>query len=104
MSNPTDRLKVYVLLDGMNMYTPEEKARIKWACRRGMLELDVVIMPFFEECFDDLTDQEQQEFVSLLECDDPDLFTWIMGHGRSEHLGHAKLVDRIVAHNLSKVR
>ncbi|MDW1957050.1 succinate dehydrogenase assembly factor 2 family protein, partial [Vibrio sp. Vb0562] len=22
------------------MYTPEEKARIKWACRRGMLELD----------------------------------------------------------------
>ncbi|MDW3060480.1 succinate dehydrogenase assembly factor 2 family protein, partial [Vibrio sp. 1978] len=23
------------------MYTPEEKARIKWACRRGMLELDV---------------------------------------------------------------
>ncbi|MDW1501747.1 succinate dehydrogenase assembly factor 2, partial [Vibrio sp. YT-19(2023)] len=27
------------------MYTPEEKARIKWACRRGMLELDVVIMP-----------------------------------------------------------
>ncbi|MDW2105670.1 succinate dehydrogenase assembly factor 2 family protein, partial [Vibrio sp. 1580] len=26
------------------MYTPEEKARIKWACRRGMLELDVVIM------------------------------------------------------------
>ena len=31
------------------MYTAEEKARIKWACRRGMLELDVVIMPFFEE-------------------------------------------------------
>ena len=33
------------------------------------------------------------------------LFTsWIMGHGRSEHLGHAKIVDRIIAHNLSKVR
>lgn len=28
------------------MYTAEQKARIKWACRRGMLELDVVIMPF----------------------------------------------------------
>ncbi|MFV0574992.1 MAG: succinate dehydrogenase assembly factor 2 [Vibrio sp.] len=86
------------------MYTPEEKARIKWACRRGMLELDVVIMPFFEECFDDLSEQEQQQFVSLLECDDPDLFMWVMGQGRSEHLGHAKLVDKIVAHNLSKVR
>ncbi|MCV5902066.1 succinate dehydrogenase assembly factor 2, partial [Escherichia coli] len=43
------------------MYTPEEKARIKWACRRGMLELDVVIMPFFEECFDALNEQEQRD-------------------------------------------
>ena len=51
------------------MYTTEEKARIKWACRRGMLELDVVIMPFFEECFEELKDNEQRDFVSLLECD-----------------------------------
>ena len=86
------------------MYTAEEKARIKWACRRGMLELDVVIMPFFEECFDALKDNEQQDFVSLLECDDPDLFTWIMGHGRSESRGQAVMVAKIVAHNLSKVR
>jgi len=27
-----------------------------------------------------------------------------MGHGRSENLGHAAIVDQIVAHNLSKVR
>ena len=86
------------------MYTAEQKARIKWGCRRGMLELDVVIMPFFEECFDSLQEQEQREFVSLLECDDPDLFTWVMGHGRSENLGHASMVDKIVAQNLSKVR
>ncbi len=69
-----------------------------------MLELDVVIMPFFEECFEQLPFEQQQNFVSLLECDDPDLFTWIMGHGRSEHAGHANMVDKIVAHNLSKVR
>lgn len=30
------------------MYTTEEKARIRWACRRGMLELDVVVMPFLK--------------------------------------------------------
>ena len=86
------------------MYTTEEKARIKWACRRGMLELDVVIMPFFEECFEGLSDDEQQDFVALLECDDPDLFTWIMGHGRSETLKHASMIDKVVAHNLRKVR
>ncbi|GLO59898.1 hypothetical protein MACH09_04060 [Vibrio sp. MACH09] len=86
------------------MYSKEDKARIKWACRRGMLELDVVIMPFFEECFDDLTEMEQQDFVALLECDDPDLFMWVMQHGRSKESNLAEMVDKIVAHNLSKVR
>ncbi|KUJ00288.1 FAD assembly factor SdhE [Vibrio sp. MEBiC08052] len=86
------------------MYTDEEKARIKWACRRGMLELDVVIMSFFEECFDQLSESDQQDFVSLLESDDPDLFSWLMGHKRSENLSHASMVDKIVAYNLGKVR
>ncbi|MEJ2764043.1 succinate dehydrogenase assembly factor 2 [Photobacterium sp. MCCC 1A19761] len=86
------------------MLSAEEKARVKWACRRGMLELDVIIMPFFEECFDELNEQEQQDFISLLRCDDPDLFTWVMSHGRSDNPAHAAMVDRIVAHNNSKLR
>ena len=36
------------------MLTPSEKSRLKWACRRGMLELDVIFMPFFEHEFDGL--------------------------------------------------
>lgn len=86
------------------MFTPEEKARIKWACRRGMLELDVVIMPFYEECFESLSEQEQKDFVALLECDDPDLFNWVMQHGRSEDEKLAAMIDKIVAHNRSKLR
>ena len=86
------------------MYSVKEKARIKWACRRGMLELDVVIMPFFEDCFTDLSIKEQQNFVALLECADPDLFAWLMGHRRSEDNNHAAMVDKIVAHNQSKIR
>jgi len=86
------------------MYKPEEKARIKWACRRGMLELDVVIMPFFDECFDLLSEAEQEDFVALLQCDDPDLFNWLMRHGRSENLKLANMIDKIVAHNRSKLR
>lgn len=86
------------------MYKPEEKARIKWACRRGMLELDVVIMPFYEECFDSLSEVEQGDFVALLECDDPDLFNWVMQHGRSEEENLANMIDKIVAHNRSKLR
>ncbi|WP_305841430.1 FAD assembly factor SdhE [Photobacterium leiognathi] len=86
------------------MLSAEDKARVKWACRRGMLELDVIIMPFFEERFEGLSEQQQQDFINLLTCDDPDLFTWMMQHGRSDNEAYANMVDMIVAHNNSKLR
>ncbi|AZH07738.1 FAD assembly factor SdhE [Proteus mirabilis] len=62
----------------------ENKARINWACRRGMRELDISIMPFFENEYDTLTDDDKRLFVRLLECADPDLFNWLMNHGRPD--------------------
>ncbi len=56
------------------------KARLKWACRRGMLELDVLFIPFVEEAYDDLTAKEQRTFERLLTEQDPDLFAWFLGH------------------------
>ncbi|CUU25119.1 hypothetical protein EM595_2888 [Duffyella gerundensis] len=58
-----------------------EKSRIHWACRRGMLELDISIMPFFEYEYDSLNDEDKQLFIRLLKSDDPDLFNWMMNHG-----------------------
>jgi antitoxin CptB len=43
------------------------KARIHWACRRGMRELDISIMPFFEYEYDSLSDDDKRLFVRLLE-------------------------------------
>lgn len=62
------------------MLNPSEKSCLKWACRRGMLELDVIFMPFFEHEFDGLGEAEQRTFIRLLECEDPELFRWCMGH------------------------
>ncbi len=36
------------------------KARIHWACRRGMRELDISIMPFFEHEVRQLSDDEKR--------------------------------------------
>ena len=38
------------------------KARLKWACRRGMLELDVLFIPFVDEAYDDLPATQQRIF------------------------------------------
>lgn len=75
------------------------KARIKWACRRGMLELDVLFMPFVDHAFDALNDQDKAVFQRLLEADDPDLFAWFMGHEpcQDPELAHmvALILDRV---------
>jgi len=56
------------------------KAKLKWACRRGMLELDVLFIPFVDDAYDDLSLAQQVTFERLLTCQDPELFAWFMGH------------------------
>jgi antitoxin CptB len=65
---------------GVTMFEAKRVARLKWACRRGMLELDVLFLPFVEQGFDALNFAQQETFERLLTCDDPDLFAWFMGH------------------------
>ena len=43
-----------------------------------MRELDKMIMPFYQEYFDSLTDVQQQTFVEMLSYTDPELFRWFM--------------------------
>ena len=46
------------------------RLRIEWDCRRGMLELDKIIMPFYKEHFDGLTEQQKDIFIRLLSATD----------------------------------
>ncbi|WON77947.1 FAD assembly factor SdhE [Serratia sp. UGAL515B_01] len=78
------------------------KARIHWACRRGMRELDISIMPFFEHEYDTLSDEEKNVFIRLLECDDPDLFNWLMNHGSPQDKELQKMVSLIQTRNKAR--
>ena len=72
------------------------KPKLRWACRRGMLELDLLLAPFVEAGYDALPETQKQDFERLLACDDPDLFAWFMGHGRSADASLQHLVETIV--------
>ena len=54
------------------------KNRLLWASRRGMLELDLILQPFTENCYDLLEGSDQLRFQELLELEDQDLFLWLM--------------------------
>lgn len=53
--------------------------RLKWACRRGMLELDLLLSPFYDRCYATLTQEQKHTFEDLLTHQDPDLFNWFIG-------------------------
>lgn len=78
------------------MFDKKRLARLKWACRRGMLELDVLLMPFVDEAFADLSFEDQELFERLLTSDDPDLYAWFMGHQECEDSELARMVDIII--------
>ena len=55
-----------------------ELNRLFWHSRRGMLELDVLLVPFVRELFSGLGEDDQRCYRKLLECEDQDMFGWFM--------------------------
>ena len=74
----------------------DSKARLRWACRRGMLELDVLFRPFLDEAYDDLSMEDKLIFQRLLTGEDPELFAWAMGHEKCDDPQLAYMMNKIV--------
>jgi len=64
----------------MNELNRIEREKLRWACRRGMLELDLFLVPFFEKAYDTLSTDEKGHFAAMLCHTDPELLAWLMGH------------------------
>ena len=54
--------------------------RLRWRCRRGVLELDLVLLAFLEQRYPDLSPLEQMAFDKLLEIPDEILLTYVQGN------------------------
>ena len=72
-----------------------KKRRLRWKCRRGMLELDILLAHFFDEHYDTLSAEDQQLFEQVLEQEDVVLYAWFMEAEHPENPNLAKLVARI---------
>ena len=49
-----------------------------WHSRRGMLELDLLLLPFVTDKLAELDDSQQKIYQRLLEQEDQDLFSWLI--------------------------
>lgn len=58
-------------------------AQLRTKCRRGMLELDIILQRFLQNGYLQTTDEEKEQFLSLLELQDPVLNELITGMSKA---------------------
>jgi len=71
--------------------------RLRWQCRRGMLELDVLLRAFLDQHYLQLSPRLQRHFHHLLEFPDPIIHAWCVGGERPDNEEFQELVESIRA-------
>ena len=56
-----------------------DETRLRWQCRRGMLELDLMLETFVAKRYADLPLKTKHAFHQLLKCQDQFLLDYLMG-------------------------
>ena len=56
-----------------------ELSRLRWLCRRGMKELDVVMTQYLDARYEIASEVEKESFKHLLDMQDPDLYALLLG-------------------------
>lgn len=75
-----------------------EYKRTIWASKRGMLELDLILLPFVENRLLELSESDQRRYIRLMEEEDTDLFAWFMRKDKPEDPDLLEAVYQVIAY------
>lgn len=70
-----------------------EMARLRWRCRRGTREMDLLLESFLDEYYEDLPEDQQLVFARLLEESDVDILDWVMGKTRPAETAYHRVIE-----------
>lgn len=71
----------------------EELNRLRWQCRRGLLELDLVLERFLEKYPDRLQGEHLNSFKALLAYTDDELWNLVRGRAECSDAQHAEVMQ-----------
>jgi antitoxin CptB len=74
---------------------PSELGRLRWRCRRGMRELDVLLLRYLERQWEHASDADRAAFRGLLERQDPEVNALLLGRLEPEGEALAHVLERI---------
>ena len=69
--------------------------RLRWQCRRGMRELDLLLLQFLDSGYAELDANAAHTFNRLLDCPDALLLEWLLGRQLPSDKEVADVVQRI---------
>ncbi|MDG2088161.1 MAG: succinate dehydrogenase assembly factor 2 [Arenicellaceae bacterium] len=69
--------------------------KIRWRCRRGVRELDVLLTQFLDHSYDTLSNSEKTAFCKLLEVQDPIIMDWIFARSSSDEKDVQGIVEKL---------
>ena len=74
---------------------PSEQSRLRWRCRRGMRELDVLLTRYLEEAYPGASAGDQAAFRRILDMPDPELYGLLLGRADPGDEALARVLDSI---------
>lgn len=76
-----------------------EYAELKWRCRRGMLELDILLNEYLDKSFDSMSPEQSAAFNAMLDYPDQVLFDLLLGNMQSSDAAINSLIPAIQTGN-----
>jgi len=74
-----------------------DQQRLLWACRRGTLELDLLLTNYLTNFYPQSSSDEQLDFQRLLACPDEDLSRYLINRQQPESPRLQAIVNKILA-------
>lgn len=72
-----------------------ELLRLRWLCRRGMKELDVIMSRYLERHYESASTTDRDKFRELLELPDPDLYDLLLGRNEAADPELRQFIDML---------
>ena len=79
------------------MTAPTDLKHIYWRSRRGMLELELKLIPFIRDHWGSLSAAEQGTYEALLAEEDWQLYDWIQGREIPQDPAVRGVMEKIIA-------
>lgn len=82
-------------MNALNKMPDQVTSELRWRCRRGMLELDILLNGFLDKQYVQLNGEQKNIFDQVLDYPDQLLFDLFLGHMESSDNSVSELVQTI---------